>query len=101
MAHINKKTITTTNVTKERQQQRQHFYNKSAWQKLRKAKLMAQPLCEMCGCPAVHVHHLISFLKGDNQLQQMELLLDWDNLMSVCHKCHNQLHNNEMKGKKG
>ena len=62
---------------------------------------MAQPLCEMCGCPAVHVHHIKSFLKGNNELQQMELLLDYNNLMSLCHNCHNQLHNNEMKGKKG
>lgn len=100
MPTINKTPITTTSQNKERKQQRQSFYNKSGWRKLRKAKLMAQPLCEICGAVAQHVHHIKSFLTEEDELKQMELLLNWDNLMSVCHNCHNQLHNNELREKK-
>lgn len=100
MPTINKTPITTSSQSKERTKQRQSFYNKSEWRKLRKAKLMAQPLCELCGAVAQHIHHIISFVNEDDELKQMELLLNWENLQSLCQECHNRLHNNELKEKK-
>ena len=36
----------------------QEIYNTNRWQKLRKAKLMANPVCEICGKEmATQVHH--------------------------------------------
>ena len=101
MPTINKKQITTSNVNKERTKQRQSFYNKSEWRKIRKAKLMAQPLCELCGAVAEHIHHIISFVNEDDAMKQMELLLNWENLQSLCQECHNRLHNEDLKRKKG
>ena len=102
MPTLNKKQITTVDITKESKKViRQNYYNNQAWRRLRKAKLMAQPLCEICGAVAQHVHHVKSFLSEDDELKQMELLLSWDNLMSVCHECHNKLHNDDLRYKKG
>lgn len=86
---------------------RKKMYNKSAWRKIRQAYIFQHPLCEKCLeespkriTPAEHVHHIKSFMTANTEEKMTELLLDWDNLMSVCHNCHNQLHNEEMKGKK-
>jgi len=63
------------------------FLGSVAWQKLRRAKLRANPLCECCEAagrttPAMQVHH--------KQARQdaPDLALDWDNLESVCTRCH-------------
>ncbi len=60
------------------------------WQKLRRAKLTADPLCEPCLAKtpeevtaAQEVHHRIPF-KGPAD----PLRLDWDNLVSTCKACH-------------
>lgn len=59
------------------------------WQRIRRMKLSANPLCEQCITEgitkqAVEVHHIISI--EDNP----ELRLVWDNLMSLCFKCHDK-----------
>ena len=72
---------------KERGTRQQRGYGED-WQRLRKAKLAANPLCEehkKDGVPqsATEVHHTVPF-NGIND----PLRLDWNNLQSVCAECH-------------
>lgn len=73
-------------------------YNTDKWKKLRKLKLMYNPLCEMCESegkvtPALDVHHITPILQDINKA------FDMDNLMSLCRCCHWQLHNQMRKEK--
>jgi len=58
------------------------LYRTPKWRALRSEKLRQNPSCEICGQPATEVHHKVPH-RGD-----MDLFLDWDNLMSICSKCH-------------
>ena len=78
----------------------QEIYNTNRWQKLRKAKLMANPVCEICGKElATQVHHKDSFLKYENILKRKEVAYNFDNLQSLCEWCHIKLHRDERKKK--
>jgi 5-methylcytosine-specific restriction endonuclease McrA len=59
----------------------------AAWKALRKAKLIADPLCWWCQCegiltPANTVDHIVPIA------QRPELRLVWGNLRSGCKSCH-------------
>lgn len=82
---------------------RQDVYNTSLWRKMRLAKLMEQPLCEVCLLVdkvtlAEHAHHLKSFMQSNNINERDQLAYDSQNLLSVCAKCHNRIHNGDLKG---
>ena len=67
------------------------------WLALRRKKLTAHPLCEVCECEglvvaASEVHHKRPVESAASQRDQELLMYDYDNLMSVCHKCHVELH---------
>lgn len=75
---------------------RQKIYQSAKWQRLRKAKLMQNPLCEECLAkgivkPAVDIHHIDSFMNytGNMRLQKA---YDFNNLQSLCKECHSELH---------
>ena len=71
--------------------------NTARWKRLRLKKLQAQPLCECCKgkdkiTPATQVHH-ITPAESVNSIEQMEILMfGYNNLMSVCSKCHADIH---------
>lgn len=72
-------------------------YNTSRWKKLRIAKLMKDPLCEMClqkgiTTAAIDVHHIDSFMNYDG-LDRIEKAYNINNLMSICKQCHQKEHN--------
>lgn len=72
-------------------------YNTSRWKKLRIAKLMKDPLCEMCLQKgiitlAIDVHHLDSFMNYEG-LDRVEKAYNINNLMSICKQCHQKEHN--------
>jgi 5-methylcytosine-specific restriction protein A len=77
---------------------RQSAYNTTEWRKLRETYLKQHPVCEEClnkgkVTPATSVHHKESpFKKGEIN---RHLFLDYNNLMSVCHECHADIHNRE------
>ena len=61
----------------------------TAWHKIRKAFLAANPLCELCQqagrlIPAELVHHKKKLTSGGSN--------DWDNLTALCSSCHSRLH---------
>lgn len=62
-------------------------YNTAAWQRLRKAKLAASPLCEVCAkrglaVPARHVDHVRAIAAGGDPFPPL------DGLMAMCPSCH-------------
>lgn len=63
-------------------------YSTATWQRLRTAKLSANPLCEACLRrevvePADTVDHIIAIEKGGEPFPPL------DGLMSMCEPCHN------------
>ena len=65
-----------------------HFYSSSKWRNLRKIILERDNHeCQECGeIENLEVHHIISINKcGDK--------FDTDNLITLCHSCHNAQHN--------
>ena len=78
--------------------ERRKVYNSDRWRRLRAWKFACNPLCEMCLkenkiTPAEDIHHLISFMSTDDPVQRIVLAYDYDNLMSLCKKCHQAVHN--------
>lgn len=64
-------------------------YNTRAWQRLRLAKLAADPLCYACDLrgrvePAVAVDHLQAIKAGGDPFPSLH------GLMSLCQRCHNE-----------
>lgn len=62
-------------------------YSTARWQRLRKAKLSINPLCEPCdrrgrNVQAGHVDHIVSIASGGDAFPVME------GLMSMCASCH-------------
>lgn len=64
----------------------QEFYGSLRWKRLRQMKLRREPLCERCGSIAEMVHHRVEIKKDWSQR------LDMNNLISLCHKCHQKEH---------
>ena len=93
--------VKNTKPEKKRQinkESRYQIYRSSRWKKLRLAKLMEQPLCEICllngvMSPAADVNHTDSFMnyEGTNRSKKDYY---YNNLLSVCKKCHSYLHRN-------
>lgn len=65
------------------------------WEKVRGAKLLDSPLCEVCKkegrlTPAEEVHHIVPIRDGGDVYSS-------DNLMSICHSCHMKEHSKTKK----
>lgn len=84
------------NYNRNRNDKYLKFYRSKAWRATSKAKLSSVNYrCEMCGAIAVEVHH-----KKPIQTDECwELRLDWDNLIALCVKCHNNQHDRSGKKK--
>lgn len=60
----------------------QRFYNSDRWKRARNAKLVMNPMCEMCKKqPAVMVDHIVELKDGGAET-------DLENLQSLCDPCH-------------
>lgn len=70
-----------------RDAQAKAFYHSAAWQRARKTRLAAHPVCERCQEQwSRHVHHTIPLKRCTPQQRTAQ-----DNLMAVCVECHNKL----------
>lgn len=70
------------------------FYHSTQWNNTRKAKLMEQPLCEICLAQgrmtkADMIHHYKYELREPGGWEHR---LSPDNLQSICYACHNGIH---------
>lgn len=71
------------------------FYNSSAWKKARQVCLSKNHgICQICkkAFPSkdLIVHHRVH-LTPDN-INDVNITLNQDNLMCICHDCHNTIH---------
>lgn len=87
----------------ENRLKRRELYNLKEWKELSRTYKMEHPLCEKCLeegriTPAAHCHHLVSFMSGIDDAAKKELLLDKSNIISLCVKCHNLMHQTKKKG---
>ena len=76
------------------------IYNTPQWKNLRKIKLQANPVCEMClnegkVTPTEEIHHIRPILTGQDELEMMDIAYDYNNLISLCKECHHKIHNNK------
>lgn len=67
------------------------FYNSSAWIKTRKAYIeKCYGLCEKCKQPGLILHHIVHLTPQN--ITDENISLDFNNLMFLCHDCHNNVH---------
>lgn len=99
MAYLNRPTRKAvkynTNTNKAIAQK--YVYNTPLWQKLRIEKLINNPLCEICEENSIikaaeEVHHMIPFMRGKDIAEIQWLGFDYNNLQSLCKKCHDKQH---------
>ena len=90
MPSLNKprKRITQNISAENKRKERNKIYHSKKWQMMRTAKLMQNPLCEICQQNGIineaeHVHHIDSFMNyvGDKRL---EIAFNFNNLQSIC-----------------
>jgi 5-methylcytosine-specific restriction endonuclease McrA len=92
----------------KRRDKNQDYYrliNCRQWQQLRHRKLLANPLCELCYqndiyTPAREVHHIIPAESAISHEEMSRLMYDYDNLQSLCHDCHVEIHRQMMSRSK-
>lgn len=74
------------------------YYHSKYWKNLRTAYITDHPLCERClkkgfSRPAEEIHHIRPFLTGVTDEDRWDLLLNPNNLMALCERCHHEVHN--------
>ena len=84
--------------TSIKREERNEVYTSTRWGKLRLSYLQQHPLCELClkedkVVPSVDVHHITSFMSTTDHLKRRSLAYNPKNLMSLCKKCHQNIHN--------
>ena len=73
------------------------FYRGAAWKKLARARIQADGYkCKICGGWATEVDHIVPIQTADG----WERRFDWDNLQSLCVRCHNAKHDRFQKKNK-
>lgn len=103
MPYISKRRVGNPNKLDQKVAQDRHnskwnvFYQDRRWKKLRDWYMVNHPLCEEClfegrSVPAEHVHHKVPFSTGNTTDDKFALLLDPDNLQSLCVRHHQEIH---------
>lgn len=72
-------------------------YNTTKWRRLRKARLIEHPLCEVHlqfdeVVPATEIHHIVEISQAGSKLEAMDIAFNSNNLMSLCRECHQRYH---------
>lgn len=82
----------------------QHVYSTTRWRHVRNSYFMQFPLCQKClaegrTTATQEIHHVIPLKTCNGDLNYLlQLAFDYDNLMSVCCQCHEDIHA-EMRAK--
>ena len=96
--------VNTATPDTERRRERHEIYDTQRWRRLRDCKFADQPICEICLqkgiiTPADEIHHRVSFMSVPAGSERTALAFDYDNLMSLCRSCHQQLHSERDGGR--
>lgn len=77
------------------------FYGSAKWKACREAyKRKKHYICELCGRPADVVHHKNELGEGDYFVNP-EKCYGEENLMCLCHNCHNKIHHSKQAIEEG
>nr|AIF26666.1 hypothetical protein [uncultured bacterium fosmid pJB83B9] len=92
---VRKKSNTDNSVG--RRKERHEIYDTVRWRRTRELKFLNNPICEMCEkkgriTPTEEIHHVVSFMSTADPMERRALAFDFDNLMSLCSKCHHEIH---------
>lgn len=69
------------------------FYESLSWKKCRKGFMQSKHyICERCGGSAYIAHHKVHITPGN--INNLNIILNWDNLQALCLDCHNVVHGN-------
>lgn len=73
------------------------YYNSKYWKTLRNQFIREHPICHDCmlegkSTPAEECHHIIPFFTGKDDEERWRLLLDPNNLVSLCIMHHHRRH---------
>ena len=88
-------------IINEKKMNAQGYYKKlitsPRWVKLRAEKVANNPLCERCllddiTTPTEEVHHIRPVESAPDQHTMLLLCFDYNNLQSLCSKCHKAVH---------
>jgi 5-methylcytosine-specific restriction enzyme A len=75
--------LTGSGFARGRKSQNSKFYESTAWRKLRGMFIRANPVCVECGRVGAVVDHIVRVNDDSSRA------LDWSNLQTMCHLCHN------------
>lgn len=83
-------------------QKRNEVYNSATWRKMRLAKQMANPVCEVCEMEnkvslTEDIHHLITFTNLTGT-ERDAVAFDYKNLIALCKLHHWEIHHGHLKG---
>lgn len=97
MPTINRKSSRIETIPYKHNKQSQDYYNSKEWHILRNAYYCSHPLCERClergiSRQTEEIHHKRPFLTGRTEEEKWSLLLNPNNLMALCSKCHDEVH---------
>jgi 5-methylcytosine-specific restriction protein A len=97
MTHIKLLPRRRDSVPTNKKREYQEIYQDKRWKFIRAAKLREKPICERCEqknrvTTADQVHHKIPFAWGRSPEEIDRLAFDYDNMMSVCNSCHDEIH---------
>ena len=75
----------------------QQLIHTSQWLRLRRAVLIAYPLCERCQAEGVitaatEVHHVRPVEEAFSKAERRQRMYDPSNLQALCHDCHVRTH---------
>lgn len=85
--------------TVQQQRDKASIYNSKEWHKLRALKLQANPICELCWeeeqlrSITECIHHIHPIEDSASREEMRKWAFMWDNLQSLCNKCHAKVHN--------
>ena len=86
-----------TEANERRNSKWNKYYCNKAWKRLRNWQIENHPLCYDCmfegrSVPATEVHHIVPFSTGATTEDKLRLLLDPDNVVSLCSMHHDIRH---------
>ena len=103
MPYLSKRKVGNPNKIEQKEAVTRHnnkwakYYHNKQWKLLREWQITNYPLCYDCALngrsrAATQVHHKIPFSTGTTEEEKLQLLLDPDNVVSLCRECHLKRH---------
>lgn len=90
----------------QQQKDKMEIYNSREWAELRRAKMQANPICELCwkqegvATAAACIHHVHPIEQSASKQEMRMFAFNWENLQSLCLRHHAEVHKQAGANKK-